>query len=172
MKTNISNIKTQIAFFVGALLAHSLCYGITDENKSQLPESGPKISLESDENFADLGRACDLDNLQMEDASVSVNPSAKIKARKNLQNLPCQKLLEADKKFQEQMKRAKCESLDSYVPTEREIRICEINMRKSAGIGATRIQKYDEDIQNRDACIVKLQSNFCQSTANLNSLEE
>ena len=172
MKTYILNVKIPVAIFVGALLAHSLCFGAMDETKPPLPESGPKITLDYDENFADLGRACDLDNLQMEDISVSMNPSAKVKAKKTLQSLPCQKLLEADKKFQEEMKQAKCESLDSYVPTEREIRRCEINMRKSAGIGATRIQKYDEDIQNRDACIVKLQSNFCESSANLNSIEE
>ncbi len=165
MKTYILNIKTLI--LLGAFLSQSLCFGITDETKSQLPESGPRISLESDDNLADLGRACDLDKLQMEDATL--NPS---KAKKNGQNRPCQQLLEVDKKFQNQMKEAKCESLESYVPTEREIRWCEINLRKNVGAGVTRIQKYQEDIKNRDQCIVQLQSKFCEKSANLNLIEE
>ncbi len=175
MKSNYLNSNILVAMTLSFSFSHSLAHA------EEIPEQGPKISLETEDNFEDLGRACDLENMQMEEISASIRPSnvktqdqtkaqtktlAKNQA-KDAKGLPCQKLLDADNKFQIQMKQARCESLDTYVPTEKEIRSCQINLRKSAGLG--KVQRYEEDIKNRDQCIVKLQANYCQKTTNINS---
>ena len=175
MKSSYLDSKILWAVALSFMFTHSFA------SAEEIPEQGPKISLENEENFEDLGRACDLENMQMEEISASIRPSnvklqdqtkAQTKSQaqdqaKNAKGLPCQKLLEADNKFQVQMKQARCESLDTYVPTEKEIRSCQINLRKSAGLG--KVQRYEEDIKNRDQCIVKLQASYCQKTTTIHS---
>ncbi len=172
MKNSILRKKLLLIMSAGLFFSHSYLHA------EEVPEQGPKITIEED-NFEDLGRACDLENMQMEEISASIIPSNAKTAKKSSQvkaqsktaaSLPCQKLLEADRKFQNQMKQARCESLDTYVPTERQIRSCQITLRRSAALG--KVQRYEEDIKNRDECIVKLQASLCQKTTNLKSIED
>ncbi len=149
MKTYLFKSLVLLAFVSQFISAHAFSF---EEVASMLPESGPKISLDTDE-FAELSRECDLDHSQAEDTKKKRHP--------------CQNLLEAEKRFQALMNEANCESLNLYIPKEKEIRACQHQMRKSINESASQIQKYQEDIKNRDECIVKIQNNYCQKSAHL-----
>ncbi len=142
----------------------------------QLPESGPKIVNEIEVDIDVLEHSCDLDHLQADEMlaptmklnSKSLTKSIQARASKQ----PCQKLLEADQKFQALMKQANCEARELYIPTEKEIMSCQHSLRKSTNMGANQIQKLQEDISNRDKCIMNLQGSFCQRNVNLLPLVE
>ncbi len=145
-------------------------------DSNQLPESGPKIVNEIEVDIDVLEHSCDLDHLQ---ADEMLAPTVKLNSKRLTKSIqeraskqPCQKLLEADQKFQALMKQANCEARELYVPTEKEIRSCQHSLRKPTNMGTNQIQKLEEDISNRDKCIMSLQGSFCQKNANGSLLVE
>ncbi len=174
MKLYLTKSLNLVLFCLGVQLSFSIAFG-SEEFKNRIPEAGPIIEMKAAENIAELGRSCDLDHLQNEEISAAGNTST-AKGWKYLKSNEsgnaCQKLLAADRKFQVELNQTKCEALERYIPTEREIKGCQHKLRKNIGIGVTQIQKFQEDIGNRDECIVKIQSKFCERSANINSLEE
>ncbi len=150
---------TQIILFAGITLL-TLKPILADE----LPESGPTIRIESEDNLDELSRACDLENAKSEELATKMIATQTKKVQ--TQNSSCKKLIEADRKFNHQVRQAKCESLEDFVPTEKAIQNCQSRLRSSLK-GENRIE---EDSRHRDLCILKLQSQYCNLKTDLSAI--
>ena len=135
-----------------AFLIAALFLGMGSAQAQELPESGPDIRLESDDNLDDLALACDIENIQNDEVAASAITRSPVKMKKKSS---CHKLIEADRKFDHEIRQAKCESYETYIPTERAIKNCQLKLRKST------LENLNEDIEHRDVCILRLQSHFC-----------
>ena len=129
-----------------------------------LPESGPSIRIESDENLNELSHACDIENIKTDEMATSRLATQK-KVLKSL-NASCEKFMRAERRLSHSIRQAKCESLETYMPTERAIQNCQAQLRKND----LNIDENEADIEHRDACIVKLQSQYCSIKSNISSL--
>jgi hypothetical protein len=120
----------------------------------EIPESGPLIRIESTENLDELSSACDAESVKSDEmATIQIaTQEAKMKSLGS----SCEKFMQAERRLNHSIRQAKCESLETYVPTEHAIQNCQASLRAHD----LKIDEIQADIEHRDVCIVKLKSQY------------